>query len=97
MPTPQEHYESFRLQFHAMSDKQLIDAFNHEVGNDGWVSARASYLVALGNEFQRRGYDYSAVGDETRLSFRRKVKLENHTIVPIEPVIQIVSRGVVYE
>ena len=48
-------YQEFQARFREMSDAQLIDAFNREVGNTGWTSARASYGAALHREFDARG------------------------------------------
>lgn len=90
------NYDTFMVRFLAMSDVQLIDAFNREVGNDGWVSARAAYLAALQDEFQRRDYDYSAIDDETRLSLRCKLQLQGRTIGPLDgraaSVLRVLSR-----
>lgn len=73
----QEYQEYFK----GMSDRKLIDAFNREVGNSGWTSSRASYLAALGEEFENRNYDYSDIGDTGRLSFKNKVKLIFNKII----------------
>jgi len=64
-----------------MSNEELIDVFNCEVGNSGWTSSRASYLAALGEEFENRNYDYSDIGDTGRLSFKNKVKLIFNKII----------------
>lgn len=80
----QSHYEEFLVRFKAFTDDELIDAFNREVGNPGWVSARASYLAALQREFQDRGFDYAAIGDERSLSLRRRVRLVDKTLEPLD-------------
>ena len=41
----------FAAQFAAASLNSLVASFNHEVGNHGWCSARASYDHALIAEF----------------------------------------------
>jgi hypothetical protein len=61
--------------FGNLSDQELIDAFNREVGNPGWTSGRATYLGALQKEFQSRNLDYSEIGNKRWLSFARKIKL----------------------
>jgi len=62
--------------FKKKNDKELIDIFNREVGNPGWTSSRATYLAALHQEFDNRGYDYSVIlGIEGGLYLRHKVKL----------------------
>ena len=62
--------------FKKKSDKELIDLFNREVGNPGWVSARADYLSAMNEEFGNRHYDYSIIkSDDGGIFLRHKVKL----------------------
>ena len=58
-----------------MSDEQLIEAFNHEVGNRGWSNSRSLYLSALHDEFENRNYDYSDIGELGALSFKNRVKI----------------------
>lgn len=77
-------YKEFRNRFKKVSDKQLIGAFNREVGNKGWTTSRASYLAALHQEFEDRGYNYQSIGDKTGLSFKRKVKLVGKEIEIVE-------------
>lgn len=60
---PQKTYKEFQERLNTMSDEELIDAFNREVGNPGWTSSRAVYLVALHEEFEKRHYDYSIIKD----------------------------------
>ena len=40
--------------FSAMSDQELVDAYNRQVGNHGWGSARANYMYYLRRELERR-------------------------------------------
>jgi hypothetical protein len=61
--------------FKKKNDKELIDIFNREVGNPGWTSSRVTYLAALYQEFNNRGYDYSAIGDKEGLYLTHRVKL----------------------
>ena len=62
--------------FKKKSDKELIDDFNRQVGNPGWVSARADYLSAMKEEFDNRHYDYSIIkSDDGGIFLRHKVKL----------------------
>ena len=62
--------------FKKKSNKELIGLFNREVGNNGWVSARADYLSAMNEEFDNRHYDYSIIkGTHGDLYLRHKVKL----------------------
>jgi hypothetical protein len=40
--------------------QELIDAYNQQVGNRGWVRARGYFLTALRQEFLNRDVDCSA-------------------------------------
>jgi hypothetical protein len=76
--TPVDHektHKEFQERFHAMSDQELIEVFNREVGNPGWTSSRATYLALLREEFERRKFDHSAVTGNGGLSLKQKVKL----------------------
>lgn len=77
-----------------LSDHQLIDSFNREVGNKGWGTARADYLHCLRGEMKRRDFDSSLIFHTTTfedgsvsqgLSFKRKVKLCNGKLVYMSP------------
>ena len=82
--TPRARYEEYLARFKAFTDQELIDAFNREVGNPGWVSARGSYLAALHDEFKHRGFDFSAIGGQDSLSLRSKVRLIGQVIEPLD-------------
>lgn len=69
-------FEEFLERFGAISDDELIQIFNKEVGNSGWGTARASFLAAIHHEFGKRGFDYSEIGDSNALSFKNLVSLE---------------------
>jgi hypothetical protein len=64
-----------------MDDKQLIDEFNNEVGQLRWMEAESVYLAALHAEFERRGWDLSAIADGESLSRKHKVKLMGRKLV----------------
>ena len=75
-PSPEEMFKDYKKQFAQMTDCELVEAFNREVGNPGWGSARGAYLAALHREFQERGFDISAIGNDCSMSLKNKVKLE---------------------
>jgi len=79
--TGEDHFKEFKKRFKSLSDEEVIELFNKEVGKPGWVTARASYLAALHYEFNRRGFDYSVIGDFASLSLKHKIKLVGKTIV----------------
>ncbi|MEK7473681.1 MAG: hypothetical protein AAB668_03090 [Patescibacteria group bacterium] len=73
--------EDFAARFKKMSDQELIDVFNRQVGNSGWVGSRAKFMSALPEEFKNRGFDCSAVGNGKGLSFMQKVRLDGKKVI----------------
>jgi hypothetical protein len=69
----------FSEEFKVLSDEELIEVFNREVGNNGWTSSRAKYLAALDSELKKRNFDCSAIRDEG-LSFKNKIELVRNKI-----------------
>ena len=68
-------YNEFAEKFQKMTDEELIESFNHEVGLNAWTNSKAIYLSALHDEFIRRKWDYSIIGDKNKLSFKTYIKL----------------------
>lgn len=69
-----------RVELFSLSDEGLVDRFNSDVGNPGWIGARARFHSALRQELIRRDIDFSAIGDDKSLSFRTKVSLQGKTL-----------------
>lgn len=68
--------EKFENDLATLSDQALVERFNREVGNRGWVSARACFLAALRNQFEYRAIDYALVKNETGgINLAKKVVL----------------------
>lgn len=68
----------FRNQLSDKSREELIDLFNREVGNTGWVSARSIYLIELRRAIQKAGIDCSIVLNESGgFNLKRRVKLSS--------------------
>lgn len=61
--------------FETYSNIELIEAFNKEVWNKWWTSSRAEFLIWIHNEFNKRWFDYSKIGDSKSLSFKNKIEL----------------------
>ena len=74
----------YKLEFEKMDDDELIDRFNADVGKPGWVAQRGRFHVSIHNELVRRGWDYSAIGDSSSLSWANKIKLVNGKIAKIQ-------------
>lgn len=51
---PDKNYKKYKERFVGMTDEQLRNTFNREVGNSGWTSSKASYLSALHEELEKR-------------------------------------------
>lgn len=84
MKTGHDYFVEYQKLFKDCSEKELLKWFNREVNNGGSGTARFSFLAALHEEFIRREYDYSAIGDSKSLSFRDKIRLKNNTIIKIK-------------
>ena len=69
-------YQEYAARFAAASNQSLVESFNKEVGVTGWVSMRASYIVALTDEFWNRGVDISAVNNGHSTDFNHHVRLD---------------------
>ena len=71
----QMKYNEFATRFQQMSDEEIINAYNREVVMHGWGNSRANSLSALHDEFIRRNWDYSLIGDKSKLLFKTHIKL----------------------
>jgi hypothetical protein len=74
----------FAARLRGLSDQELVDLFNKDVGNPGWVAARGRFHVALKEEFTRRGFDFSAIGNDISLSFKNKIILKGAVVQIVE-------------
>lgn len=64
-----------------MTDQELVDRFNKEVGVTVWVSARGRFLSALRDEIISRGWILpKGIEREGGLSLKKKIKLEGKQI-----------------
>lgn len=71
-----KQYSKFQKRFKAMSDEELVEAFNGDVGKPVWITARAQFHSALRGEFDNRGFDYSSIGSIEKGSFDIGHKIE---------------------
>ena len=76
-----ESINNFEEKINKLSDDELIETFNKEVGNRGWVSARGYYLVALHTEFTNRGFDISEISYDDRFSIKHRVRLDGKKVI----------------
>ena len=77
-----EHDEyGFRDRFRRKTIEELIDTFNSQLGNPGWVRARGFWLSALCEEFQTRDIDCSSFIQDRAMDLSCPIRLEDNTIV----------------
>ena len=65
--------QDFAAKFKAASIQELVEIFNHSVGNRGWTSMRAVHDQMLISEFIRRGIAVSAIHKGNTTDFTHKV------------------------
>ena len=70
------YYIKFALQFADMQINELVNIFNHQVGNQGCVGMRGYHDCALIDEFLRRGIDVSAIYNGKAISFAHPVRYD---------------------
>jgi hypothetical protein len=90
MQTPKENtsghspYEQelayWKKNFRALTDDELIRTFNSSTRIRAWNRSRAAQCNALIHEFERRGWDYSVLGDRYRFSLKTCVVLRNTSL-----------------
>jgi hypothetical protein len=83
MMTGKGYFEKFGQELSKLTDIELVDKFNQEVDTEGWGTARASYLAAIHQEFNKRRFDYSEIGNEHELSFKNKIELKGKVIFKV--------------
>jgi len=83
-----EIFEEYVKKFKVKSDQEIIELFNRQVGIPGWCTSRASHIAAIRHEMKRRGFDYSKVGGQGRLSFNRKIKLAGKKVLFVDPAVK---------
>ncbi|MCR4835242.1 MAG: hypothetical protein K5899_02500 [Bacteroidaceae bacterium] len=78
----EEYYKELKDRMAAKSIDSLIELFNQQVGNLGWVSIRAVYNKAIIDSFIAKRLDISVIYDGITTSFARKITLnEDKTCV----------------
>ena len=82
MSKSERYFKAFQNRFKYLSNQELIEVFNGQVGNNGWGTAKAAFLYSIHNELISRKIDFSAIGDNESLSFKDKIEIKNdRTIV----------------
>ena len=70
------YYTKYALQFADMQINELVNIFNRQVGNQGWVGMRGYHDQALIDEFLRRGVGVSVVYNGKAISFAHPVRYD---------------------
>ena len=74
----------YKKTFKSYDVDQLIESFNRDVGNKGWVRARGFFLVALREAFLATGLDCSCFITESGMSMRYKIRRDGARIVRVD-------------
>jgi hypothetical protein len=77
----EEDRYGFARRFLACTNRELVDAFNREVGKQNWVNGRADYLFHLQKEMVGREMDCSAVLTGRSLNMDHRVTLVDNRLV----------------
>lgn len=80
--SPDDEY-GYRAVFRRCGLEELIERFNREVGNPGWVRARSFYLAALRERLGATSLDCSEFIDDETMSLRYRVRLIGRKLVQI--------------
>jgi hypothetical protein len=83
---PDSQKDQWQENLSILSDAELIEKLNQEVGISAWTSSRAFYLSCLSNEIRKRNFnsnilfEYSTGVATPSLRLKHKVKLVNATL-----------------
>ena len=67
----------YKRRFEKYSDREVIDAFNSQVENQGSGTAKMAFLAAIKESIIERSIDFSSVGDRTTMSYANCVVLKD--------------------
>ncbi|MGW8124098.1 hypothetical protein ACV07N_15675 [Roseivirga echinicomitans] len=73
----------FREDLNTLSNEELVQAFNNQVGDLGWTSSRGKYLFELRETMKCRGIGMLALSTDSTTSYKYKVKLVDMKLVPL--------------
>jgi len=76
MNTVIEYYQYFKKDLVKLTNDELVNRFNREVGIRAFGIARQGYLWALEEEFDKRKIDYSNIGNNKSISYKYVVFLK---------------------
>ena len=72
--------DCMQFDFAALSDSELVERYNGDVGGKGWTQSRGVFQMELRSEMERR-FDLSAIrGKNSSNRGRRRIRLEGREI-----------------
>ena len=81
MKTTKDYFDCFTNELSVLTDDEIIHRFNHSIGIRAFGITRQGYLSALRNQLEKRGIDYSEVGDKSVMSYANKVDLVRNKMI----------------
>ena len=69
------HKNEYTERLRSVPTQELVDGYNRQVGNRGWVSSKGRYLYALYHEFKNRGIDISVIDTGGGLRLDQRIVL----------------------
>ena len=82
---PLEDTYGFARRFREMTNDQLDEAFNKQVGNTGYVSARGNYLIHLRDEFLSRSLNCTSFIQGNEMILDYLIEIVGNTVQIIIP------------
>ncbi|WP_053971138.1 hypothetical protein [Mangrovimonas sp. ST2L15] len=76
--------EEYMDKFDKLTDQEIIEKFNNQIGNHGWGSARANYLGAIRQQYEKRNIDFSEIGDDKGMFYSNKVELNGKKLIIVK-------------
>ncbi len=77
----------FKKELQGCGLEKVIECFNDQVGNLGWVRARGYYLSALKDRLLSTGLDCSDFISEDSMTLKYPIRLVGRKLVQIMPTI----------
>ena len=71
-----EQVNEFTERLRSATLQELVDSYNSQVGNPGWVSAKGRFLHALYHEFKRREIDITVIDSGAGLRLDKRIVLD---------------------
>lgn len=77
----QDYKKQYLSEFKLLTDQELSEGFNGKVRRRYFNIAISGYMSAMREEFDQRGIDYSAIGDEKSMSYANKIKIVDSLVI----------------